>query len=397
MRGLIIFLIFLLGSVWAGVMMVQHPGYVFISYKPWMVQMPLWFALCSLIALLVLFYLLIHGMDCVQFFWFRFKNWRRFRREHKAYSKTQHGLSLLIEGRWKKAENLLLAGVNQTMEPLINYLGAAKAAQEQGAYARRETYIQKAYEIAPNADLAIGLTQAELELEHDQLEHAAATLNRLRSASPRHPRVLKLLEKVYVRLADWKNLQALLPGLRKANVLNAEQSEQFEKNLYCEILRSASTKSNEEIHQLWNDMPRAMRKNPDVVCEYVKQLSHFPETKESEELIRKTLKHHWQPELVKQYGHLPLTNLNKQLVIVGAWLKLYGQQAETLLLLGKLCVRVQLWGKAKDYFDKCLALGPNAEASLAYGNLLEHLGESDAALEKYRDGLQQLPEPDRLC
>jgi len=390
MRRLIIILLFLVVSVWFGLEVVRHQGYLLVVYQPWLVQMPIWFAILSLFIIFSLFYFLVNGIDRLNFMLFRMKNWLNIRREHKSYSKTQHGLSALIEGRWKKSEKMLLAGMNQTFEPLINYLAAARAAHEQGAYERRDSYIQKAYHAAPDADLAIGLTQADLELKQDQLEQAAATLNHLRQLSPRHPRVLKLLEKVYVRLGDWKNLQALLPDMRKAKLLNAQQAEQFEKNLYCETLRSSGNKSLADIRQIWSDMPRNMRKNPDVVHEYVKQLSRFSETKEMEELIHKTLKNSWQPDLVRIYGSLPFTNLNRQLVIVGAWLKIYGQRPELLLLLGKLCVRVQLWGKAKDYFEKCLAQGPNAEASLEYGKLLMQLGEQDEAMRKYQDGLAQL-------
>ena len=255
----------------------------------------------------------------------------------------------------------------------------------------RDKYIQKAYYVAPRAELAIGLTQAELDLSQDQLEHAIGTLNHLRAANPRHPRVLKLLEKAYVRLADWQHLLALVPNLRKAKVITAEQAQQFEKNMYEEILQAANNKSLDDTHRLWNEMPRSVRKNPDVATAYIKQLLRFPEaTKEVEELIRKTLKSAWQPELVKIYGTLPFANLNRQLVIVGAWLKMYGQQQELLLLLAKLCIRVQLWGKAKDYFEKCLALGPGAQASLEYGRLLEQLDETEEAMQKYREGLTQL-------
>lgn len=390
MLRLITFLIFLILSVWAGIQVVRHPGYLLLVYQPWMVQMPLWFAALSVVLVLVLFYVFIDSVDRIQFTWYRLKNWLRYRREHQLYSKTQQGLLLLIEGRAQKAERKLLAGVMQTGEPLINYLAAAKAAQEQAAFDRRDKYIHKAYEIAPEASLSIGLVQAELELQQDQLEHAAATLNHLRLSSPRHPEVLTLLEKVYVRLGDWKNLQGLLPALRKAKIVTSEQFEQFEKNLYCEILRTASIKTLADVHQIWDDMPRAMRKNPDVACAYVKQLMRFSDTKNSEAIIRKILKQHWQPELVSIYGTLPFTNLNRQLVIVGAWLQLYGQKPVLLLVLGTLCMRVQLWGKAKDYFEKCLSIGPYPEASLEYGKLLEQLDEKEAALAVYRDGLVQV-------
>lgn len=396
MRRLIIFLLLLVASVWIGLEVLRHPGFLLIVYQPWMVQMPIWFALLSFVIFFILFYLIIDSIDRIGFLWFRLKNWLHIRREHKSYSKTQQGLSALIEGRWKKAERLLLDGVNQSIDPLINYLAAARAAQELSAFDRRDRYIQRAYEVAPKANLAIGLTKAELELKQDQLEQASATLNRLRQDSPRHPRVLRLLEKVYVRLADWKNLQGLIPSMRKAKVLTAVEYELFEKNIYCEILRHSSDKRLSDVRVIWNDIPRHIKKNPDVVCAYVTQLSrHVPvtgteTTHEMEELIRKTLKTSWQPELVKIYSTLTFTHLNRQLVIAGAWLKLYGPKPELLLLLGKLCVRVQLWGKAKDYFAKCLEQGPNAEASLEYGNLLEKLNEPEEALQKYKEGLAQL-------
>jgi HemY protein len=191
-----------------------------------------------------------------------------------------------------------------------------------------------------------------------------------------------------VRLADWNGLKALLPNMRKARLLNAEQAAQFEKNIYCELLRAAGKKDAGDIQRIWIEIPRGVKKNPDVVYAYVQQLllTQAP-TKDIEELVRKTLNHQWQADLARLYGSFPFDNLNRQLVIVGAWLKMYGPKPELLLTLGRLCVRVQLWGKAKDYFEKCLSQGPNAEASLAYGNLLEQLGDSNAAMQKYKAGL----------
>lgn len=388
MRRLLLFLLFLIASVWLGLQVMKHPGYVLLVYQPWLVQMPIWFALLAAIIFLSLFYLLVTSVDRLQLLWLRFSHWLHWRREQHAYTKTQRGLSALIEGRFKQAERLLLSSANQTSEPLIHYLGAAKAAQEQRAFDRRDRYLEKVYQMAPRAQLAIGLVQAELELAQDQLEQAVATLHRLRQTSPRHPRVLKLLEKAYVRLADWKNLQALLPALRKAKLLNAEQTEQFEKNLYCEMLRTSEQKSLDDLQQLWQGLPRYLKKNPEVVCAYVQQLLRYSDTRGVEELIRGVLKHHWQPELVRIYGRLPLLQLNRQLALVGAWLRKYGPHPELLLTLGKLCVRVQLWGKAKDYLEKCLAQGPCPEASLEYGQLLEHLGRLDEAVQRYREGLK---------
>src|SRR5688500_8848883 len=99
MGRLIVFLLFLVVSVWVGIEVVRHPGYLLIAYQPWLVQMPLWFALLSLMVGFGLFYVVIYSLDRLNFLLFKFKNWLSIRREHQAYSKTQLGLAALIEGR----------------------------------------------------------------------------------------------------------------------------------------------------------------------------------------------------------------------------------------------------------------------------------------------------------
>lgn len=390
MWRLVILLVLLIASVWAGLQILHHPGYLLLVYGSWMMQMPVWFALLSTLIFLMVFYLIISGFDRCQMLWIRLKNWWHLRQEMKLFSKTQAGLAALIEARWKKAEYLLLAGVNQSLEPLINYLGAAKAAHEQKQFDKRDRYIQKAYQVAPNAEVAIGITRAEFELEDNQLEQAVATLNHMRQLSPRHPRLLRLLEKVYIRASDWKALEGLLPQMVRAKLLTAQQTLTFEKNIYCELLRDNTSHTLTAVEETWQQIPRHMKKNPEVVCAYVKQLLKYPNANNNdiEELIRATLKTSWYPELAIIYRTLPFANLNRQLVIASAWLKMYGEQPALLLLLGNLCARAKLWGKAKDYYQKCLALGNNPLAALEYGMLLESLSERSEALQVYRDNLK---------
>lgn len=388
MRRLVVMLIILLISVLTGLEISRHPGYLLLVYHSWMVQMPLWVAALSLIFTFVAFYIVIDSVDRLQFMWFRIKNAWRIRKEHAAYSKTQRGLALLVEGNWAKAEKLLLAGVSQSMDPLMNYLSAAKAAHELHAWDRRDSYIKKAYEVAPEAEIAIGITQAEFLLSQDQLEQALAMLNRLRSIAPKHVRVLKLLERAYVRLGDWQNLQLLLPVLRKTKILSNTQTQQFEKNLYADMFKTDHYKSINDLKTAWNTIPKNTRYNSEVVYFYAKQLLRFNQTDEVAELIRKALKQAWSEELIKLYATLPVKDVNRELVIVGGWLKTYGQQTQILLLLGLLCVQAKLWGKAKDYFEKSLATSPNPQASLAYAELLLQLGDTEKAITVMRDGLR---------
>lgn len=69
------------------------------------------------------------------------------------------------------------------------------------------------------------------------------------------------------------------------------------------------------------------------------------------------------------------------------WHKQYGEQSVLLLTLGRLCVRCQLWGKARGYFEESVKLHADPETYAEYGKLLEQFGELDSAVQKYREGL----------
>ena len=56
----------------------------------------------------------------------------------------------------------------------------------------------------------------------------------------------------------------------------------------------------------------------------------------------------------------------------------------------RLCLRNELWGKARSYLETVISLRPSPEAYQEYGALLNQMGEADAAADAYRDGLGML-------
>lgn len=384
------FLLILIVSVWIGLKISEDPGYFYIAYRQWSVEMPLWFAMLTFIFTVFLLYAILRFFDSIDFSIYRMKNWLRYRRKYKSYSKTNRGLIELIEGHWRAAEHYLLEGIEQSDAPLINYLAAAKAAQELKAYDRRDNYLRKAHQISPQAEIGIGITQAKLQFEQGQLEQSLATLGHLRNIAPKHGFVLKLLEKVYIRLADWGALLKLLPSLKKAKLINEEQYVIFEKNVYQELLHNAGQK-HENLHNIqtiWQSIPKKIQKDPDLVYTYVKLLFPYSEMADQiEVLINKTLKKSWHKDLVKLYGLIQATHPKDQLVHAENWQKQYGNHAILFLTLGRICMRCQLWGKARHYFEDSLKLEMRPETFVEYGRLLEKIGETTAAVERYREGL----------
>jgi len=120
---------------------------------------------------------------------------------------------LFTEGNWEESEKLLVNNVNASETPLLNYLAASRSAHMQEAYDRRDSYLKVASEQGEEAQIAVAVSQAEMQFTSDQLEQSRATLIRLLEVSPKHPYALKLLAKVYYQQEDWNNLFTLLPDL----------------------------------------------------------------------------------------------------------------------------------------------------------------------------------------
>jgi len=393
MRQFFWILVVLFVSVWLGIKISEDPGYALFGYKQWSVEMPLWVAFLSLVLLISLFYFFLRFFDRIETFWLRLKNWLRLRGKFKSYGKTNRGLVELLEGDWKSAEYYLIEGANRSDVPFVNYLAAALAAHEQGRYDKRDLFLQKAQNIMPKAEVAIGLMQAQLQLSQGQLDPALITLKRLHYVAPKHRLVLKLLEKLYIRLTDWDELQKLLPSLRRAKLITYDQQENFESHIYQELLIDKAKKAQnaEELREIWKKASRRVQKNTGLILCYAQKLLSFPQTgNEVEFLLSTLLKKNWNEQAVYLYGLAHSDNAKHQLAMAETWLKQYGYHAVLFLTLARLCMRCQLWGKARSYFEQSLKADARPEAYLGYGQLLEQLGEINIAHENYRLGLTAL-------
>ena len=169
-----------------------EPGYVLVALGDYTFESTAWGLAAVLLLLGGALYLLLHAG----------RGWRLLSgsRLWRPRNASVRGLLAFLEGDWKRARRLLLAGAGASQSPLVNYLTAARASFELGESDRTEDLLRQAIASTPGADLAVGLTQAELQLGAGQLESALATLLRLQALSPRHPVVLKRLASCYQQL-----------------------------------------------------------------------------------------------------------------------------------------------------------------------------------------------------
>ncbi len=388
MKFLILFLSVLLLFVWLGLKIQADPGYVLLSYQQWTVETPLWFGIAILVVAFILFHLLLRLLVRLGMVASRWRLWAQQRRLRRAHERTSRGLIELAEGRWQAAEKNLLKAAQHTDMPLINYLAAARAAQALNENERRDDYLHKAHLVMPSAEIAVGLTQAQLQFSHQQLEQALATLRRLQDLSPKHVYVLKLLQKIYLELQDYENLEALLPSLKKAKVLTPSETVLLQQKIYSGLLQQAEKgRDLALVESVWHRIPKELQRAPVILIQYVSYLMDIKQMVLAEQLLREALKKNWDDTLVRYYGLVVGEDNDKQLAYAESGLKTHPEDPTLLLCLGRLCVRQRLWGKARSYLETCLSLAPSAEVYSTLAQLLEQMGEQAQAAQCYRKGL----------
>ncbi len=314
------------------------------------------------------------------------------RLSEKARLSLSQGLIEYAEGRFEQSEKILLQQVKYSDNRLLVYLSAARAAQQQGAHDRRDEYLRKAHIEAPDADIAIGLTKAELQLAHEQNEQALATLTQLNKLTDNHTYVLTLLANTYKHLHDWDNLKKLLPALKKHGKLSTESFLSFEIDV-CNGLLSKLAKENnsQQLINFWKDTSHHLKALPDVIEHYARQLIAVDAAGEAENILRLYLNKNWNESSIILYSELDVMIDNKKLEMAESWLKDHQHNAYLLLALGKMCISLSLWGKAKNYLEASISINPMPENYLKLARLLEeHMEEPAAAQEYYRQGLHLL-------
>ena len=393
--GILIALTIGAGFVWS---VGTDSGYMLIAWGGKTIEMSVWTAIIIFFTSGWLLYFSVrvwrHTWHFPRFIggWFDSRNLRL------NHSRTTRGMIAFIEGHWRRARKLLVKVAEGSDSPLLYYLMAARSSHQLGETKEMEYYLRRAAESTDGADLAVGLTQAEMQLADGQLEQCLATLIRVRGVSAEHPGALKLLVSVYRGLGDWEQLRQLLPNLKNAQILSDADLVGLQVEVYAQVI-SAVTLHEEDgaagIEASWQLVPKTLRFNPALVKAYASALINVGNYDKAEAALHSALRKNWDEELIRLYGLVPSSDPQKQLIVCEAWLRERNNSAPLLLTLGRVSLANQLWGKARDYFEASLSFKASAEVYAELGRLTAHLGEADKSVRYFQQGLfsstNQLP------
>lgn len=381
--GLYIVVALIAGALLAHFLLAD-PGYVAVRFAGHLIEM----SAITFVLLLIGSYFLIRLL--LTLFNSR-RLWREAqvqRRQDRARRSLARGLLEMSEGEWAASEETLSRAARDAEMPAAHYLAAARAADLQGATQRRDEWLAKALEASTDKRAPALIMQAEMHLKHKQLPAALAALNQLEASGERSARSVTLLARIFRQTGDWEQLQALEPRLRSTHGVSTSLADETVAQIYLDRLKAAGTAAAAgQLEGVWRELPKSLMQRPEIVVAYARAALACDEYETAESELRKLLNRQWDEAAVLAFGEIASEEALETLEHAEQWLPEHSEDAALLLTCARLCMRAELYGKARSYLETSIAIRPRLEAYHLLANLMEQLGERERAIKALNDAL----------
>lgn len=353
----------------------EDPGYVLVRLRGWKVE-------TTVVAALVI---LVLGWALVTAAW-RLLRWPfgALSRRHRRLSQQRlgDGLVALAEGRHGDAERDLnrAARLRSLQGPAM--LAAAEAASRRGEHGRALEALDQAAQASPQA--ARVLRARMLRTEGKPAEALALLIPEADKASLT-PGGWYQLALAALDVGDTRRAREALEPLQKSGALGSRGQAALEAQVLVASIQA--TTDGAALNALWSPLPKAQRRNAIVVDAYARRASSFGLNLPAMDELESALRREWSPLLVETYGSLAGDDVEARLRRVEGWQDAHPNDPQTLLTLGRMCVRLKLWGKARQHLERSLALAPSTAAWEALGDAFDGQGEAGQAQRCYRNAL----------
>jgi HemY protein len=381
MRRLLWLLLAAAGGVLAATVVAGQPGYLLLAWGDWRIEIrSLLLALILALLLFGLLHWLLGTAYRARQALLRRRLGRQLRRREQSEADLAAGILALLEGRYPHAQKLLQRSRRAAAAPVLPALALAHLAKLRNDPAGREREFAAARAAAPHARLAIAQLQAQAQLEAGDAAAAAATL----TATTEHdsPRLLELEARLARARRDWQTLHDLLPRLRRAGIIDSAQAAAEEVDIAC-----ARLADSEIPDLLWPQLSRRLRRSGEVRLAYALALRRAGRHDAAQDILGELLREEWRAPALDAFGRYAGDDPQHQLAVAESWLAAHPDDPALLLALGRLARRARLWAKAQAYFDSSLLLAPTVQGHFEVAQLLEEIGQPEAAAGHYRAGL----------
>jgi HemY protein len=387
MRGLFWILLTLALAIGVSMVLGNNEGYVLIVRQPYRLELSLNFLLIMIVLAFATLHLMLRLVHYIQRLPASVRTYKESKRLKDGHAALLSSLHAITEGHYAAAEKSAARALELGEDPALSALIAARASHKMHQKGQRDYYLAEAERLAPHAAVARLLTQAELLLDDRQYMHALEVLHRLEKIESRHIGAMLLELKVLLRLEQWEKVLAVLQQLERCEGIASWQAREYRQQAYLQILNRYAN-DPQGLLACWKGIPEDDRLSARLAQAGAHSFNAIGKGDQAYEIVAMSLTKQWDTELAGMIGDCVSGKPTEQLQQAEHWLLSHEGDANLLLSLGKMCIRLSLWGKAQSYLEASISVKPTATAHLMLAKMLEGRGETDDAFKHYRLSVQ---------
>ena len=370
-------------------------GYVLLIYPPYRVEVSMLFFAIALVAGFALLYtalrLLSHAVSLPAYV----RAYRARRRRERSHAALASALQAYYEGRYERAEKEASIAFEGGPNPPLAALLAARAAHQMRDFQGRDRWLERADAGGERVQNALLVTRAELALEDRDFTAARDALRSLHGARPKQIATTRMLLRAERGAGAWDEVLRLATQLGKRDAIAPALAEEYKVQATIELLgRSASDEGAFE--RRWRAVESRDQVHPRVAAAAARHATQLGKAEMAREILERALAAEWSPQLVELYAELPAgmeeqarnTEARERIERGETWLLERARDAQLLATLGRLCVQVGLWGKARSFFEASMSFEESRAVHLELARLAERLGQPSDAQQHYRRGAE---------
>jgi len=378
MRFLFWFLVLAVAAVVVALAVKLNAGYAMLVAPPYRVELSLNLFLVLLVGGFFALYFVIRIITRTIRVPRTVRVWRRQQKVERARVKQDSAVVALLEGRYGKARQKAEEALAIPGSSGLNAIVAARAALDVRDFDGAEALLKRPDAQASSLAVPRLMLSAESSLEQGEPRDALRVLNKLRKEAGMHTAALRLELRALQAAGQWTDIPPLLDQLVKRKVFDAAQAEYVRVSAQSEQLKLLAYDAA-GLRDYWARLPDATKIHPKIARAAARSFMQLGGEREAADILAQSLDREWDSDLVELYGECHLSDATRQLEQAERWLPSHNQDAVLLRVLGTLCQRQQLWGKAQTYLEASLGVENTWRAHLALGELLGRLGRDAEA------------------
>ncbi len=378
MRFLFWFLLLAVAAVVAALAARLNAGYALLVAPPYRIELSLNLLLILLVGGFAALYFGLRAIVRTVQLPAQVREWRRLQKKDRARAKLDAAIVALLEGRYGKAQQQAQEALALPHSSGLAALVAARAAIDVRQFDAAEGFLSRPETQATSLAVPRLTLSAEIALEQGQPQEALRILESLKREAGMHTAALRLELRATQAARRFADIAPLVEQLVKRGVFDAAQGEQVRIAAQREQLRALAHDAA-GLRDAWSRLPESMRTQPPIARAAALSFQQLGGDREAADIVARSLERGWDSELVDLYGECRVPDPTRQIEQAEHWLAAHSHDAALLRVLGTLCQRQQLWGKAQTYLEASVALDNHWRTHLALGEMLGRLGRNDEA------------------